>query len=227
MGGGVRKSPITDRINWVSFHFYWCIFLSQTQNSPRPPFQFTHHGIIFPHSLIPRRLWHFNWVRRFNNNKKMTRILCCLLGAPAGWLSGLNMEHKKGRSWSGCQVMRALFIFRVQISDSWYVLWNLADRPVGFQSTKTVEFILKPKARREIRKIPKMYSKRNPSPWGYKASTLSLFLPQSVMSTHLTEFLMLLEPLEKSFEPEIPNSCLRAWFTPSLVQSQAFSNGNI
>ena len=131
-------------------------------------------------------------------------------GDPCWLAEWAEQERKKGGSWSGYQVTRALFIFRVQVSDSWYVLWNLADRPVGFQSTKMVEFILKPKARREIRQIPKMYSRRNPSPWGYKASTLSLFLPQSVLSTHLTEFLMLLEPLEKSFEPEIPNSCLRA-----------------
>ena len=50
--------------------FLLMLFLSQTQNSPRLPFQYIHHEIISPHSLIPGRLWYFNWVRRFN--KKQT-----------------------------------------------------------------------------------------------------------------------------------------------------------
>lgn len=66
----------------------------------------------------------------------------------AKWVGPLTDWRQ--RSWSGCQVARDLF--KVQISDFWYVLWNCDRRERrqtklmgqwGFQRAKAVEFISK------------------------------------------------------------------------------------
>lgn len=79
----------------------------------------------------------------------------------------------------------------------------------GFQSTKAAGFILKPdKGQKTDSYDAKSVKQKKPFIAGIKGITSSLSLPQPVSITCPTGFLVVVEPLEKSLQPGIPNSCL-------------------
>lgn len=107
----------------------------------------------------------------------------------AKWVGPLTDWRQ--RSWSGCQVARDLF--KVQISDFWYVLWNCDRRERrqtklmgqwGFQRAKAVEFI--PKLKRGHEALPRYQNVNQKKPFilGKKKcnNSQALFAPSQFYS---------------------------------------------
>ena len=147
--------------------FLLMLFLSQTQNSPRLPFQYIHHEIISPHSLIPGRLWYFNWVRRFN--KKQTKSDKDPMLPPGGpcWLAEWaehEVQERKELEW----VPSNEGTLHLQNSDLWFMVCSLKLSWQARYVPKHQDGLIytKTKGQKRNSQDPKNLKRRNPSLWG-------------------------------------------------------------